>query len=281
MAEHVFADPTRKTPVKPDVEVQQKETTPPQVETNSLIDLQRVIGNQGLQRMLAQHKIQAKLTVGAADDVYEQEADRVAKEVVSGAASNDAVQRQAPEEEEMMLKRVDIQREAELDEEEMMLKRVDIQREAELDEEEMMLKRADIQREAELGEEEMMLKRADIQRANVDMSGSFDVDDNIEGQINSLKGGGQELPSETREFMESGFGQDFSNVRVHTSSEADTLNRSIGARAFTTGSDIFMRPEEFKPDTTEGKELLAHELTHVVQQTGGNAQAKRDECDNC
>jgi hypothetical protein len=244
MAEHVFADPTRKTPVKPAVEAQQKETTPPHVETNSLVDLQRVIGNQGLQRMLAQRQIQAKLTVGAADDVYEQEADRVAQEVMSGASNNEAVQRAGPEEDEMMLKRADIQR-------------------------------------AGPEEDEMMLKRADIQRAGVDMSGSFDVDDNVESQISSLKGSGQALPGETKDFMESSFGQDFSNVRVHTSGESDALNRSIGARAFTTGSDIFMRPNEYSPESTQGKELLAHELTHVVQQTGGKAQAKRDDCDNC
>jgi hypothetical protein len=278
MAEHTFADPTRKTPIKPAVEAQQKETTPPQVETNSLVDLQRLIGNQGLQRMLAQRQIQAKLTVGAADDVYEQEADRVAKEVMSGGA-NDAVQRAAPEEEEMMLKRAEIQRAAP-EEEEMMLKRADIQRAAP-EEEEMMLKRAEIQRAAPEEEELLQGKRAEIQRAGVDMSGSFDVDDNVEGQINSLKGSGQSLSGETKDFMESSFGQDFSGVRVHTGGEADTLNRSIGARAFTTGSDIFMRSNEYNPDSTQGKELLAHELTHVVQQTGGKAQTKRDDCDNC
>ena len=262
MAEHTFADFKRKTPVKPAVEAPEKHTAPPHVETNSLVDLQRVIGNQGLQRMLAQRQIQAKLTVGAADDVYEQEADRVAQDVMSGAAANEGVQRQeVPEEEEMMLKRADIQREG-------------------LEEEEMMLKRADIQREG-LEEEEMMLKRADIQRADVDMSGSFDVDDNVEGQINSLKGSGQTLPGETKSFMESSFGQDFGDVHVHASSESDSLNRSIGARAFTNGSDIFMRSNEYNPDSTQGKELLAHELTHVVQQTGGKAQAKRDDCDSC
>jgi hypothetical protein len=259
MSEFVYADPKRKPLVAQTTETPEKQTAPLNVETSSLVDLQRVLGNQGLQRLLAQRKIQAKLTVGAADDQYEVEADNVAKQVMSAASVTEGVQRESPEEEEMMLKRADIQRESP-------------------DEEEMMLKRADIQRES-LDEEEMMLKRADIQRSSADLSGSFDVDDNVENQINGMKGGGQALPGASKDFFESSFGQDFGDVRVHASSEADSLNRSIGARAFTQGTDIFMRPNEFSPDSTSGRELLAHELTHVVQQTGGKekAQTKRDD----
>jgi hypothetical protein len=184
---------------------------------------------------------------------------------MSNPSSGEGVQRAAPEEEELQMKRVDVQRQ-ELPEDE-----------------EMLLKRADIQRQ-EIPEDEELLaaKRADIQRAGVDMSGSFDVDDNVEGQINGMKGGGQALPSSTKDFMESNFGQDFGDVRVHASSDSDALNRSIGARAFTNGSDIFMRSNEYNPDSSSGRELLAHELTHVVQQTGGKAQTKRnDDCDGC
>jgi hypothetical protein len=275
MAEHVYADPKRKTPVVPTVEATDKQTAPPHVENNSLVDLQRVIGNQGLQRMLAQNKIQAKLTVGAADDVYEQEADRVAKDVMSNASTAESVQRAAPEEDELARKRADIQREAMPEDEELIGEEGVAQ-----------AKRADIQREAMPEDEEqapdVLLKRADIQRADVDMSGSFDVDENVEGQISGMKGSGQALPSSTRGFMESGFGQDFGDVHVHTGSDSDALNRSIGARAFTHGSDIFLRSNEYNPDSSSGRELLAHELTHVVQQTGGKAQAKRsDECDGC
>lgn len=270
MAEHTFADPKRTTPVQQTVETSEKQTAPLNIESASITDLQRMLGNQGLQRMLAQRKIQAKLTVGAADDQYEREADRVAQEVMSAPAT-EAVQRESEgsefEDEDIQMKRVDIQRESEG---------------GEAEEEELMLKRADIQREsegAEGEEEELLLKRDTIQRADVDMSGSFDVDDNVESQISSAKGGGQALPGSTQNFMESRFGQDFGDVRVHASSQADTLNRSIGARAFTNGADIFMRSNEYSPDSSSGRELLAHELTHVVQQTGGKptAQPKRDE----
>jgi hypothetical protein len=241
MAEHVYADPKRTNPIKQTVEAADKEAAPHSTQSSSLSELQRVLGNQGLQRLLAQRKIQAKLTVGAADDQYEQEADRVAHEVMSAASAPENMQREAVEEDEMMLKRADVQREA-------------------------------------VEEDEMMLKRADIQRSNADLSGSFDVDDGVENQIGSMKGGGQALPGETQSFFESRFGQDFGDVRVHASSDADALNRSIGARAFTNGSDIFVRSNEYSPDSTQGRELLAHELTHVVQQTGGKpVQAKRDE----
>jgi hypothetical protein len=73
--------------------------------------------------------------------------------------------------------------------------------------------------------------------------------------------------------MESAFGTDFGGVRVHTDSSADSLNQALSARAFTTGQDIFFRQGEYSPGSSSGKELLAHELTHVVQQTGG-IQAK-------
>ena len=68
--------------------------------------------------------------------------------------------------------------------------------------------------------------------------------------------------------MEASFGADFRGVRVHTGSEADALNSAVHARAFTTGHDIFFRAGEYNPQSSGGRELLAHELTHVVQQTG-------------
>jgi len=96
-----------------------------------------------------------------------------------------------------------------------------------------------------------------------------EVVDRIEGQ----QGSGSPLTSDTRTEMEDAFGHDFGDVRVHTGSEADTLNQEVQARAFTTGSDIFFREGTYSPGSPEGKELLAHELTHVVQQSGAPASA--------
>jgi hypothetical protein len=91
---------------------------------------------------------------------------------------------------------------------------------------------------------------------------------NLESRINKQRGGGQSLHKSTRDFFESRFGYDFSQVRVHTDTESDNLNRDLNARAFTTGEDIFFRRGEYNPGSSNGRELLAHELTHVVQQTG-------------
>src|SRR5262249_43935202 len=84
----------------------------------------------------------------------------------------------------------------------------------------------------------------------------------LSGRINSRRGGGAALDEGTRATMEGSFGTSFQDVRVHTDAESDALNRSISAKAFTTGSDIF-----FRKDTSPGDHsLLAHEMTHVVQQ---------------
>ena len=72
--------------------------------------------------------------------------------------------------------------------------------------------------------------------------------------------------------MEQAFGADFGGVKVHTDSRSDQLNQSIQARAFTTGQDVFFRQGEYNPGSRGGQELLAHELTHVVQQNGGTVQ---------
>jgi hypothetical protein len=81
---------------------------------------------------------------------------------------------------------------------------------------------------------------------------------------------GQPLDSGTREFMESRFGHDFSRVRVHTDTRAAESARSIGARAYAVGSDIAFGENEFAPATYRGRELLAHELTHTIQQRSVN-----------
>lgn len=90
----------------------------------------------------------------------------------------------------------------------------------------------------------------------------------IESAVQDARGGGEGLESSLRNRMEPAFKADFGNVRVHTGSKADTLNRALNARAFTTGQDIFFRDGEYNPGSSEGRELLAHELTHVVQQSG-------------
>lgn len=99
-------------------------------------------------------------------------------------------------------------------------------------------------------------------------AGETEATPEVEAAIEQARGGGRSLDSGIQRQMESAFGTNFSGVRVHTDSTADTLNQSLSARAFTTGQDIFFRQGEYNPGSSSGKELLAHELTHVVQQTG-------------
>jgi hypothetical protein len=96
----------------------------------------------------------------------------------------------------------------------------------------------------------------------------------LESSIQQARGGGQPLADGVRQPMENAFGSDFSNVRIHTDTTSDNLNKSIQARAFTTGQDIFFRQGEYSPGSNSGQELLAHELTHVVQQNGNAVQRK-------
>jgi hypothetical protein len=92
------------------------------------------------------------------------------------------------------------------------------------------------------------------------------VPSGVEAAIEGARGGGQPLPEETRATMESALGADFGGVRVHSDRESGALNEALSARAFTTGQDIFFKQGEYAPGSAEGQRLLAHELTHVVQQ---------------
>ena len=95
----------------------------------------------------------------------------------------------------------------------------------------------------------------------------------LEESIEEAKGGGSPLQKPLRTKMERAFGgADFEGVKIHRGTESDRLNRSIQSRAFTTGRDIFFRRGEYNPTSHQGQGLLAHELTHVLQQSGGQVQ---------
>jgi hypothetical protein len=92
----------------------------------------------------------------------------------------------------------------------------------------------------------------------------------VESNVRTLQSEGSPLPPATREFFESRMGADFSKVRVNTGARATQTAQSLGARAFTVGSSITFGEGQYAPESQEGKKLLAHELTHVVQQDGGS-----------
>ena len=93
------------------------------------------------------------------------------------------------------------------------------------------------------------------------------------GVQRALSSPGQPLAKDTRSFFETRFGHDLSDVRIHTSPSASESARSINARAYTLGHSIVFGAGEFRPETHEGRLLLAHELTHTIQQGLGSSQS--------
>jgi hypothetical protein len=243
-------------------------------DVSDLVKLQSVVGNQGVQRLLAQRKlvIQPKLNVTAAGDKYEVEADTVAKQVVQQinqpqaqgadvqrAGEEDELQMQriqrAGEEDELQMQRDTIQRDegGEMEDEELQMKRDTIQRDegGEMEDEELQMKRDTIQRDegGEMEDEELQMKR--IQRQSFEDGG--EVGSDIESSIEASRGSGQAIDDSVRGKLEGAFGADFSGVRVHTDSQSDTLNKSIQAKAFTTGSDIFFSKGAYNPGSSDGQ----------------------------
>lgn len=117
-----------------------------------------------------------------------------------------------------------------------------------------------VQRKVESAEKELI-------QAKANSKSTISHDSSIQNKIAGLKGSGQALTQSERAFFEPRFGYDFSKVQLHTSSQADTLNKTLGACAFTTQQDIFFRQGEYNTGSPSGKQLLAHELTHVIQQS--------------
>jgi hypothetical protein len=95
--------------------------------------------------------------------------------------------------------------------------------------------------------------------------------DSISQKIESVRGNGTNMDSQTKSFMESRFESNFLDVNIHTGDYAIQLAKDLNAKAFTTGKDIFFNSGNYNPGTETGKHLLAHELTHVIQQ-GGQSQ---------
>ena len=96
----------------------------------------------------------------------------------------------------------------------------------------------------------------------------------LEDAIHQMRGSGYSIEPNVRAQAAQAFGRDFSEVRIHTDGRAQAMSEALGARAFTTGKDIFFNRGEYHPGSTAGRELLAHELTHVVQQSGASIHRK-------
>ncbi|MEH2268862.1 MAG: DUF4157 domain-containing protein [Nostoc sp.] len=182
------------------------------------------------------HRPQAKLTVGAPDDYYEQEADQVADQIMRMAKPEPIGLQDTQTQDQVQTKPL------------------------------AAAITPLVQREAMPEEEEELQTKPSLQLAT---NGSFPTEDNFETRLNSSENGGSPLPDGVRSFMEPRFGTDFSQVRVHTGNEAVQMNRDLNAQAFTHKQNIFFGAGK----SPSNDALTAHELTHVVQQTGA-AQRK-------
>jgi hypothetical protein len=120
-------------------------------------------------------------------------------------------------------------------------------------------------------EPEVMTKREPAHA----VSGAFEAGEEFERQLNVTRGQGQPLPSTLKQEFETRFGADFSRVRIHADVRSAEMNRAIQASAFTHGQDIYLGAGQYSTDSTAVKRLLAHELTHVVQQSGNRLEGKQ------
>ncbi len=190
-------------------------------------------------------RLQTKLSVSTPGDSHEQEADRVADEVVSRSAA-------ASTKEENKLSPGNTKPENNASNPQSLQTKIS-----------RMTEPAPATTEAPQTETEISTP---TETATDNEQG---VSAEVEQQIAGLRGQGAQLSEQVRTELESQFNHDFSSVSIHTDGTADALCKQLSARAFTVGSDIFFASGEYAPDSQEGKRLLAHELTHVVQQGSG------------
>jgi len=216
---------------------------------------------------------QTKLEVGAPDDEFEQEAERVADQVMrmpagatlatpapAGGAQR-FVQRmcdECAEEESARLQRMPLAaapaqpRISAL--EDSRAARSDLPGQAAL------LQRQDTEEE-------------EVLQAKTAAGGAAGMSPDVETGVQSLRGRGQRLAAAERAFFEPRFGHDFSQVRIHADARAAASARVLNARAYAVGQDVVFAAGQYAPKTAPGRRLLAHELTHVVQQHSANGPA--------
>lgn len=201
--------------------------------------------------------IQYKLAIGQPNDKYEQEADRVADQVMRMPEPGSVAWRITHPGQAPAVQRVCAECEDELQ----------IQTKAIASAITPL-----VQKQAEVEEEQII-------QAKENSGQSPSVTPTLEAQLNASRSSGQPLPKQTRSFMESRFGHDFRQIRIHTNLSSDQMNRSLNAQAFTHQHNIYFKSGKYRPESNVGKHLLAHELTHVVQQSALNPpvqQLQRD-----
>jgi hypothetical protein len=220
--------------------------------------------------------VQTKLTIGQPGDAYEREADAVADRVVSGQGQTPVVQRReisaiqratlaTPQEDEKLSTA-----ESRMEQDKLVQEKPDVQRETVPEEEEPVQMAAEpeeeepVQMAAEPEEKEQTALQTKGETGSPTSAGPA-----LSSRLQQRAGKGKTLSDQTRADMENAFGVNFGGVNIHTDPEAIRMSKELGAQAFTHGHDVFFNAGKYRPESADGKRLLAHELTHVVQQGGG------------
>lgn len=245
--------------------------------------------------------IQPKLKMGKAGDAYEVEADKMADKVVNNSSSDAAVQRKGNEEEvqqkplasevtplvqkkeaadeEQPIQKMEEEEavQSKEDEEVQKMEEEEAVQSKEDEEVQMMEEEEAVQSKEEEevqakcaaceGEEKAQKKEDEEVQKKQTSTTPNSGNNSFESRL-KRGSGGHKLDSQTKQEMESGFGADFSNVNIHNDTEAEQMSSDIGAQAFTHGNDIYFNKGKYNPNSKEGKHLLAHELTHTIQQKG-------------
>ncbi|MBP0904182.1 DUF4157 domain-containing protein [Mariniflexile gromovii] len=252
--------------------------------------------NQTPEAFFSPTTVQPKLTIGQPNDKYEVEADTMADKVVQRLSSsnesantigyngNTAIQAKCSEceEEEKLQKKEEVS----VNENNPIQLKPIFESNAEQPESEIQTKLISspvIQPKCAHCEEDEKLQKkeheelleSDTELQKKEASADTNEAPNLEERLNSSKGKGSSLPSDLQNSMGSEFGADFSNVKVHTCSESVQMNKELGAQAFTHGNDIYFNQGKYDTNSNSGKHLLAHELTHTVQQ-GASVMKKPD-----
>jgi uncharacterized protein DUF4157 len=229
----------------------------------SVMLLHKAIGNQALQRLANLDngtgsgfmEAQPKLKISQPGDTFEQEADKVAEQVMNGGGSgNKRMLRpsHSSSNHEIITQMVGTKNEETSNVDD---KCQDCKNKKEKEENETM----NFNRKPSSYGNHASVVASTSQNRN--MVGSTNDISNV-----ILGGSGSTLDTSTRKFMEFRFGHNFSNVRIHTNDKAARSARSINALAYTVGNDIVFGEGQYQPHTYAGQKLLAHELTHVIQQ---------------
>jgi len=198
---------------------------------------------------------QPKLTIGQPNDKYEKEADAVADSVVNKTNQQPAVQQK---------KISSIQRTTlatPMEDEKLGTAEERMRRDK------LIQEKPEVQKMDDKEEEEVQMKS--------ETCGGNTASSQLSQKISSKAGSGQKLSPKVRAEMESGIGADFRGVNIHTDSDAVQMNKELGAQAFTHGNDVFFNKGKYDGDSSGGKRLLAHELTHVVQQKSNSSINKK------